>query len=147
MRSSTRYLPQTSSSYPEMAFPAPGLGVQVKIQALCFQPLKFLNLLDPTNTNSNASTSKAPAPTPKLTTRSAKSQTHIQQVQNRINFGLSFKLLLYSTRAGVRFLGRQQLPLQQYWEVVDVCDTVLVFVVSVTIFTGGGRRLALMCQN
>ena len=45
-------------------------------------------------------------------------------MHNRINFGLSFKLLLYSTRAEVRFLGRQQLALQQYWEVVDVGDTV-----------------------
>ena len=73
LRSSTRYLPQTSSSYPEMAFPAPGLGVQVKIQALCFQPLKFLNMQDSANKNSNANTSKAPTPTPKLTTTSAKS--------------------------------------------------------------------------
>ena len=69
-----------------MAFPAPGLGVQVKIQALCFQPLKFLNLLDPTNTNSNANVSKAPAPTTKLTTTSAKSESYTQQGKTAINF-------------------------------------------------------------
>ena len=47
----------------------------------------------------------------------------------------------------VRFLGRQQLPLQQYWEVVDVGDTVFGICGVGHNVHRRGKELALMCQN